>query len=171
MITARLLWPLLLLPAAALADGRHPHARVLSAQPIYQVVTYTVPVEQCRHERVAYQQPARHSVTAPILGAIIGGALGNAVGHGKRNKQVGVAVGALLGGSVGADVGRRQQSRSGAVRYATEQVCSVVHEQRREDRLTGYRVTYRYAGQTYVTDMDRDPGPSLPVVVRVTPVG
>jgi len=171
MISARSLLPLLLVPATALADGRHLHARVLSAQPIYQAVSYTVPVEQCRYERVAYREPAYHSVTAPIVGAIIGGALGNAVGHSKRNKQVGVAVGAVLGGSVGADIGRRELTRSGAVRYETEQVCSVAHEQRREDRLMGYRVTYRYAGQTYVTDMDRDPGPTLPVVVRVTPVG
>ena len=39
-----------------------------------------------------------------------------------------------------------------------------------EQRLLGYRVTYLYAGETYVTQMDQDPGSSLPVRVQVTPV-
>ena len=118
-----------------------------------------------------YDEPRRASATGPILGAIIGGAIGNAVGHKKRNKQVGTVVGAVLGGSIGADIARRQRGYGDDVRYVSREVCSVVHEQRYEERLAGYRVTYRYGGETYTTELDRDPGDLLKVQVRVTPVG
>lgn len=159
-----------LVPSMALADHGYQYARVVSSDPIYETVTYSVPVEQCRDETVPYQDHRARSATGPILGAIIGGAIGNAVGHKKRNKQVGTAVGAILGGSIGADIARRNRGYED-VRYTTREVCSVIHEDRVEERLAGYRVTYRYAGETYTTEMDHDPGPRLPVRVRVTPVG
>ena len=53
--------------------------------------------------------------------------------------------------------------------YSDEEVCEVVKEIHAEEWLLGYRVTYQYAGETYITRMDRDPGPSLRVRVRVTP--
>lgn len=175
MIGARMLTLVVaatLVPTTALADGRYQYARVLSSDPIYETVSYTVPVEECRQEPVAYPQDrGRASATGPIVGAIIGGALGNAVGHKKRNKQVGTAVGAILGGSIGADIARRHRQQNAYTRYGTEQVCSVYHEERFEEELTGYRVTYRYGGETYSTTLDHDPGDSLRVRVHVTPVG
>jgi uncharacterized protein YcfJ len=162
---------LLLVPPLAFAGAQHHEATVLSSRPIYETVSFSAPVEQCRYQQVAYHEPAYRSATPALLGAVVGGALGNAVGHSKRNKQVGVAVGAVLGASVGSDIGRRHQAASSPSRYGTERICSTVHEQRHEDRLVGYRVTYRYAAQTYVTDMDYDPGPTLPVVVHVRPRG
>lgn len=174
MIGARLVTTLAvvaLVPSVAVADGRYQYAQVLASDPIYETVSYTVPVEECRQERVAYHENrGRASATGPILGAIIGGALGNAVGHKKRNKQVGTAVGAVLGGSIGADIARRNRSYGGT-RYAMEEVCSTGYEERFEEQLTGYRVTYRYGGETYHTTMNRDPGSSLRVRVSVTPVG
>lgn len=160
-----------LVPSVALADHGYQYAKVVSSDPIYETVSYDVPVEQCRDETVAYHDRRGRSATGPILGAIIGGALGNAVGHKKRNKQVGTVVGAVLGGSIGADISRRNRYYRDDVRYTTRQVCSVVHEERVEERLAGYRVTYRYGGEIYTTEMDHDPGPTLPVRVRVTPVG
>jgi uncharacterized protein YcfJ len=160
-----------LVPGMALARGAYDYAQVVSSEPMYQTVSYSVPVEQCRQQTVAYEEPQRRSATPTILGAVIGGALGNAVGSGTRNKQVGVAVGAVLGGSIGNDIGRRQQGYGQPVRYGTEEVCATQYEERAEQRLTGYRVTYRYAGETYTTTMDRDPGSSLRVRVDVTPVG
>jgi uncharacterized protein YcfJ len=160
-----------LVPSVALANHGYQYAKVLSSDPIYETVSYSVPVEQCRDETVAYHDNGRRSATAPILGAVIGGAIGNAVGHKKRNKQVGTVVGAILGGSVGADISRRNRGYGQDVRYSTREVCTVVHESHREERLAGYRVTYRYGGETYTTEMDRDPGSSLRVQVRVTPVG
>ena len=91
--------------------------------------------------------------------------------HNKRNKQVGTVIGALLGGSIGADIARENRYRHGPVSYHTEQVCTVVNEYAEEERLAGYRVRYRYAGETYTTRMNRDPGDRLRVRVRVTPAG
>ncbi len=160
-----------LVPGVALAGGRYQYAEVLASEPLYETVSYSVPTERCRPETVAYDEPRARSATAPILGAIIGGAVGNAVGHKKRNKQVGTVVGAILGGSIGADVGRRRASYGEGVRYVTENVCSTVYEEHVEERVAGYRVTYRYGGETYTTELDHDPGDSLRVAVHVTPVG
>lgn len=159
---------LLFLPAGVLAATEYDWATVTSVSPVYQTVTRIEPYEQCRDERIAHAG-ARRSATGPILGAIVGGALGNAVGHKKRNKQVGVLVGALLGGSIGADVARSQRARNG-VSYRTERRCHVVEQARREERFAGYDVTYEYGGATYKTRMQRDPGDSVRVRVRVTPV-
>ena len=160
---------LLLVPGSVWARTEYDWAKVTSVYPVYETVTLVEPYEECRQERVPYA--SRHaSATPPILGAIIGGALGNAVGHKKRNKQVGTVVGALLGGSIGADIARRN-SRSTAVSYQTATRCHIVEQTRREERLTGYDVTYEYNGATYRTRMQRDPGDSVRVRVRVTPVG
>jgi len=160
----------LLTPALALAGTSYDHADVVAVEPLYETVIYEVPREECHVQRVSYRRDSgRGSATGPILGAIIGGALGNAVGHHKHNKQVGTVVGAILGASIGADISRRNRHYDGQVSYADEEVCRVVNEIREEERLLGYRVTYRYAGETYITRMGYDPGPRLRVRVRVTP--
>lgn len=171
MSIARIMAPLLLAPAVAFAGTSYDHAKVVGVDPIYETVRIAVPREECFDERVAYGGRRHQSSTAPIFGAIIGGAIGNAVGHHKRNKQVGTVVGALLGGSIGADIAYQNRHRHEPVRYRTEQVCQMVDEMHEEQRLAGYRVRYRYAGETYSTRMDRDPGDRLRVRVRVTPAG
>lgn len=152
-------------------------AKVVAAEPVYRTVSYSEPIEQCRLiDEPAPATPRYRSYTGPILGAIIGGAIGNAVGHSKTNKKVGTAVGAVLGGTIGRDVQRRAEQRRAdsygahSVRYETREVCETVYETREELELTGYDVTYRYAGQTHTTRMDHDPGRYLDVRVRVTPV-
>ncbi len=170
MSVLRVLAPLLLLPTIALAGTSYDYAKVVGVEPIYETVSYAIPREQCFDERVVHGGGHR-SATAPIFGALIGGAIGNAVGHNKRNKQVGTVIGALLGGSIGADIARENRYRHGPVSYHTEQVCTVVNEYAEEERLAGYRVRYRYAGETYTTRMNRDPGDRLRVRVRVTPAG
>jgi uncharacterized protein YcfJ len=178
MFLTRVLKPVLmtavLMPAVAFSATTYDRAKVVAVEPLYETVTYEVPREQCHVQRVPTRQHVAHrSATGPILGAIIGGALGNAVGHNKSNKRVGTVVGAVLGGSIGADISRRNRQYHNEshndVGYNDEQVCRVVNDIREEEQLLGYRVTYRYAGETYTTRMDRDPGPSLRVRVRVTP--
>jgi uncharacterized protein YcfJ len=169
----------LVFPGDAAADTRVDRARVVTVDPVYVSVDYSVPVEQCRLEDVpvdnGYRNTGYRSYTGPILGAIIGGAIGNAVGHNKTNKKVGTAVGAILGGTIGRDVQRRHAEQSGrarnrAVAYQTEEVCETVYETHERLELEGYDVTYRYAGQTHTTRLDRDPGKYLDVRVQVTPV-
>ena len=147
-------------------------ARVVNAEPIYRTVSYSVPREQCSLvEEPVRSGPRYHSYTAPILGAIIGGAIGNAVGHNKTNKKVGTAVGAVLGGTIGRDIQHRRarQQDAAAHRWETREVCEMVYETRQREEIQGYRVTYRYAGRTYQTRLDQDPGRYLRVRVRVTP--
>ncbi len=162
--------PLLLAPSLALGATTYDRAQVVSTTPVYETIQYTVPVEACRNEEVAYANNPRRSFTGPILGAIIGGALGNAVGHNNSNRKVGAVVGAVLGGSIGADISRRNRGYANdEVRYRTERVCNVSSEIREEERLAGYNVSYVYAGETYTTHMNRDPGDSIRVRVRVSP--
>ncbi len=171
MSVGKFIVPVLLVPTVAFAGTNYDRASVVAVEPVYEIVTHTVPREQCHEQQVEYRQPTRaRSITAPIIGAIIGGAIGNAVGHHKSNKQVGTVVGALLGGSIGADVARRNRYDDAPVGYRTEEVCNVVQDIREEERLAGYDVTYRYAGSTYTTRMRNHPGDSIRVRVRVTPV-
>ncbi|MEM7098084.1 MAG: glycine zipper 2TM domain-containing protein [Pseudomonadota bacterium] len=166
--------PVLLIPAVSFAATSYERAPVTGVEPIFETYRYSVPVEVCSEQEVAYREPRhrRASATGPIIGAIIGGALGNAVGHSKRNKQVGTVVGAVLGGSIGADVSRHNRhAHTDEVTYRTEEVCRTDREERAEERLAGYDVTYVYAGNTYTTRMKRDPGDYIRLRVRVTPAG
>jgi uncharacterized protein YcfJ len=171
MTVAQFVAPILLVPSLALAGTSYDRARVVDVEPLYKSVHYTVPTEQCHLEQVPVYEHSRvgRSYTGPILGAIIGAAIGNAVGHRKHNKRVGTAVGAILGGSIGRDIARRQHYEEGPVGYRSEEVCRVIDEPREELKLTGYRVTYQYAGETHTTKMARDPGKYLRVRVRVSP--
>jgi len=183
MSVARILIPMALIPAlmlaplAAGASTSYQQARVINVEPRYETVTYRVPTQQCRLETVPvrYESGPRRggrSYTAPIVGAIIGGVVGNAVVHGKTRKRTATAVGAVLGASIGADVSRQQRNRYAAApaSYISEEVCETVDEIREERTITGYQVEYRFAGETYVTLMDQDPGRFLRVRVDVTPV-
>jgi uncharacterized protein YcfJ len=51
-----------------------------------------------------------------------------------------------------------------------EQRCGVQEEVRFEERVRGYRVSYRYRGRDYVTEMPYDPGPRLRVAVEARPL-
>ena len=153
-----------MLPAAAIAGVQYHEVPVLDIEPIMATVEVVEPQERCWYEDVR-QRPrdTRPSATAPLMGAIIGGAVGNAVGHNKRNKQIGAVAGAVLGGSIGHDISRRE------VRVVTKEVCKTHDRRRTEQRVTGYLVTYRYAGETYRARTDRRPGETIRVRVRVTP--
>ena len=162
-----------MLPVTAIAGVQYHEVPVLDVEPIMATVEVVEPRARCWVEDV--RQPVRSaspSATAPLVGALIGGAVGNAVGHNKRNKQIGAVVGAVLGGSIGHDISRREQARAGSVRkvrVVTQEVCKTQDLRRTEQRVSGYLVTYRYGGETYRTRMDRRPGDTIRVRVRVTP--
>ena len=159
-----------LLPCvAAQAVAGYDQAQVVRTTPLYETVRYAVPRRVCHDERVE-RSTGGYSVTGPVLGALIGAGIGSAVGHHKDHKHVGTAVGAVLGAAIGHDVSRRNSERG--TRYDDEltQVCREEQDYRQEQRITGYNVTYRYAGETYTTQMSRDPGRTLRVRVDVAPV-
>lgn len=158
-----------LVSANAMADVRYADAPVTGVEPIVETVAHVEPKEHCWFEDVPERAVTR-SATTPLVGALIGGAIGNAMGSKKRNKQVGAVVGALLGGSIAADINRREgEHRVVSNRRVRRQVCEVVDETTYRREVTGYLVTYEYAGQTYQARMLKRPGDHVRVRVTVGP--
>jgi len=169
------MWKRIVLTVAALASGaaaadvHYAKAPVTHVEPIVETVAYTEPEEHCWFEEVPVRRDS-HSATAPLFGALVGGAIGNAMGHKKRNKQVGAVVGALLGGSIAADISRQNaRGRVASDRRVRQEVCEVVHETKYRREVTGYLVTYEYAGQSYQARMDRRPGEHVRIRIAVRP--
>ena len=48
--------------------------------------------------------------------------------------------------------------------------CRTTHESRVVEEVKGYRVTYRYAGETFEKVMPHDPGDRIYVNVRIVPL-
>lgn len=140
---------------------RYEKARVTHVEPIYSTVHVTTPHRECWDEPT-YRRGS-DSYTSTIAGGIIGGVIGNQFGSGNGKTAMTVA-GTLLGGSVGRDAGNRDRYHA---RY--EERCRVTESHHHERRIDGYRVTYRYHGQTYTTHMDHHPGKFIPVDVHVEP--
>ncbi|MCO7223503.1 glycine zipper 2TM domain-containing protein [Pleionea sp. CnH1-48] len=161
-----LLLSVMSLPALAYdRDEGYAWGTVLEVKPLVEIVRSTEPEEFCR-EVVHYEKP-KSSKTATILGTIIGGAIGNEIGHGKRNKQIGAVAGAVLGGAIGNDIAKSNQ-RPG--RSSVRTVCDTRYVEVERERVSGYRVVYRYNDRNYTTEMPYDPGDEIRVRVSVAPV-
>jgi uncharacterized protein YcfJ len=143
-------------------------ARVTHVEPIYRTVRVSSPERECWNEPRRYQQrySQSDSYTPAIAGGVVGGVIGNQFGGGSGKKILTVA-GALLGGSIANDYNNRGKQYSDD--YYEEEQCRVSNRYREEERLDGYRVTYKYNGKTYTTRMDHDPGQRIPVEVSVMP--
>ena len=189
---------LLLTAQAALADnGNHyghnkwrhgpppsdyAYARVLDVDPIVHRVRVSEPRQECwtetRYEETSYRErtgPApRGSAGSMILGGIIGAALGNQIGSGDGRRAATVA-GAVIGSAIGHDVGDRRNPRNERVvtesRPYDAERCEVRYEERFEERIDGYRVTYEYNGIRQTTQLPYDPGDRIRVRVDVRPEG
>lgn len=153
--------------AAHLSGGGHfAKAKVTDVQPIVRIVQISTPHEVCWDEPV--RQSRQHRSFVPtVLGGIIGGVVGNKFGGGRGNDVMTVA-GAVLGASIGNDAGAQRQQRAGP-RYVTARHCEIEESVHEEERIEGYRVTYRFQGHEYVTQMDEKPGRDIRVHVRVVP--
>lgn len=66
--------------------------------------------------------------------------------------------------SIGGDI-RRQLSL-----WQARRSCRTVIERQGRERVTAYRVTYRYRGYTSTTELPYHPGDSLPVNVSLSPL-
>lgn len=150
------------------AQTQYVYADVLESRPIYQSVSVSTPRQQCWNEQVAVREERRTSNTPVVVSSIVGGAIGNALGNNKSSQRVGTVVGAVLGHSVGRDI-VAANSRHQPTRYQTVQHCETVNEYRHEERLTGYQVRYRYNGEDYTIQTDRDPGSQIRLRVQVSP--
>jgi len=165
--------------ASAFADynnGRghdmYDYARVISSQPIVNYVTVRTPVREC-WEETQYYSVERYPGSrfgGTLLGAVIGGVVGHQIGSGRGNDAA-TAAGTLIGAAIGNDAARK----NAAARYGEEQYarpverCKTTYRSHQEERIDGYRVTYRYNGQKYMTEMPYDPGQKIRVRVDVRP--
>src|SRR6185295_13662318 len=117
----------------------------------------------------------RRSVGSTLLGGIIGAAIGNQIGHGD-GRRAATAAGAVIGATIGHNTGERRAERDAGPVYTESrpyeaQRCEVHQEDRYEDRVEGYRVTYVYAGRRQTTQLPYDPGDRIRVRVDVQPEG
>ena len=180
-----LLAMLVLTSTSALADhdddytrgNYQDYARVRSATPEYDRVN--TPRQECtneyiqgtghRHERSSSDR----SYTGTVIGGITGALIGSQFGKG-NGKQASTAAGAIAG----AVIGDKVQTNGNYARndYEDDDYNDRGREVRRcrtvdswENRLTGYRVVYEYAGRSYTTVMPNEPGRQIPVRVSVVP--
>lgn len=112
---------------------------------------------------------------ATVVGGIVGAVLGSKVGGGSARyatSAIGSMVGGMAGKSIYEQSKRNQQPRTGMVR-----VCDPVQDNGNyypansggERAVSGYDVTYEYAGKTYRTRTDHHPGDRIRVRVDVRP--
>ena len=127
--------------------------QVLRTEPLVERVA--VQNQVC--DQAAPAAPKERGVAGAILGGVAGAVVGSRFGkgHGKDAMTVAGAVG-------GAIAGDRIQNSDAAAQPVCRQVTTY------QDRVNGYRVTFRYAGRDYTQVLPRDPGPTVPLSVTVT---
>lgn len=172
----------LLLCLAADADAGHgdhrrhgpvyDYAQVLSARPVVRYVTVREPVREC-HEEIERYTTYRHPpgiAGRTIAGAILGGVLGHQFGSGHGNDAA-TAAGVIIGATIGHDSAHRHAAaHHGRVEHARPVTrCATYYRDRREKRIDGYDVVYRYHGQKYATRMPHQPGRKIRVRVDIRP--
>ena len=148
-------------------SGRFDTARVLDVQPVTRLVSVSEPRRECWDEASADRRPREHGGVAGsmVLGGLLGGAIGSAFGSG-RGKDAATVAGVLIGSSRAHDKALEAQERASA-----RQNCTVAYDWHDEERADGFRVTYEFGGETYVTHTSRDPGKTIRVWISVRPVG
>jgi len=156
------------------SDVYFANAKVTDVQPIVRIVQVSTPREVCWDEPIRQanlsRNSSRSSFVPTVLGGIIGGVVGNHFGGG-RGKDAMTVAGVLLGASVGRDAGYRGRQVAGRAgpQYVSARRCEIEESVHEEERIEGYRVTYRFQGRDYVTRMHDEPGRDIRVRVRVRP--
>lgn len=158
--------------AAAFAQpqGFTDRARVQNVEPQYQVVQ--IPREECTSQWVTEPR----TVAAPVgsngyggavIGGVAGAIVGNQVGKG-HGREAATAAGAVIGALAGDRISN-QNTVPAQTTYDQREVRSCRTVNASENRLTGYRVTYEYRGNQFVTVLPEQPGNTIPVRVSVVP--
>jgi uncharacterized protein YcfJ len=142
-------------------------AKVIDVKPLMEVVQVPVESRECWTDEVEYPGRRSDPNAGMVAGGIIGGVLGHTLGKGHRDRGVATVAGTVLGGAIGRDMASRQVSEP----YVTqERSCRTTHKYYEEERLAGYRVTYRYRGRTFSREMAEDPGKFVRVRVALDPL-
>jgi uncharacterized protein YcfJ len=163
----------ILLSSAAFADrdfdevaSHVDYATVLNSTPITRTIRVSEPHQRCWNEEVTRVERGRSDPGATIVGGLIGAAIGNHLGRHAGSRGAGTVAGAVIGGSIGHEASRGRDREYADV----ERRCETSHNSYNEDRVVGYRVVYRYNGETYETRMASEPGKKIRVRVTVEPM-
>ena len=153
--------------------GKHRYtdtARVTFVEPVYRTVRINRPERECWDEdrTVEHRHGGGDKTAGGIIGGILGGVAGHQVGKG-HGKTAATIVGTMLGSKIGRDMAEDGEERI-ETHVDTRTVCRTVNRYVEEERLRGYRVSYRYHGREYETFMKRRPGKRIDVRVKVVPV-
>jgi len=166
-------------PVSVYDNSLYDYAKVLSVQPVTEVVQVPQERQVCREEAVQHRVAERRSPAPVVFGAILGGVIGNQLsrGNGRRhghghghghNRAAATAAGAAIGGVIASEV----QYSKYPPRYYTvlEQRCYQQTDWLNEERIVAWDVEWRYQGKTYHSRMTEPPGDRIPVRVSVDPV-
>lgn len=153
-------------PPGPAVPGYVDTAEVIQVEPLYQVVQVPRPVNECWIEAVAQGTPRQGGYTGPVVGGIFGGVLGNQLSRGRGRTPMTVA-GTLIGVAIGQGVSAASQRPH---TIANVRRCRTVNRYEGRQQLVGYRVDYRYEGQTFTTRTRGNPGRFIRVRVDVDPV-
>jgi uncharacterized protein YcfJ len=154
------------IPSGPAVPGYVDTAEVIQAEPLYQTVQVARPVNECWTDRVARGNPGQGVYAAPVVGGIRGGVLGNQMIRGRGRTPMTVA-GTRIGAATGQGVSTASR-RPPAM--ASVRRCRTVNRYEPRKQLVGYRVDYRYEGQTFTTRTRGNPGRFIRVRVDVDPV-
>ena len=130
------------IPSDPAVPGYVDTAEVIQVEPLYQAVQVARPVNECWTERVAQRNPGQGGYAGPVVGGILGGVLGNQLIRGRGRPPA----------------------------MASVRRCRTVKRYEPRQQLIGYRVDYRYEGQTFTTRTRGNPGRFIRVRVDVDPV-
>ncbi|HKC17706.1 MAG TPA: glycine zipper 2TM domain-containing protein [Steroidobacteraceae bacterium] len=169
-------------PAGTSAAYDYDYARVMHVEPRMRQVRVSVPRRECYEEAgydpgydPGYRQGAeRPAAGGMILGGLIGAVIGHQIGHG-RERAVGTVAGAVIGSAIGHEAAMQRRD-DGSYGYSSPRAdrgerCETRYSEQIEQRIDGYRVSYRYNERDYQTVLPYDPGERLRVRVTVRPEG
>jgi uncharacterized protein YcfJ len=153
------------------------YGRVVAVDPLVNRVRVSVPTQDCfdetRYEEGGYRRTTNGKVGATLVGGLLGAVVGSQFGHGD-GRRVATVAGAALGAAVGNQTATSNRGERGYYeepRAYPVQRCQTRYEDRYEERIEGYRVSYVYDGRRYTTQMPYDPGERIRIRVDVRPAG
>lgn len=151
----------LIIALATCAIAASVFAQQIITRDVAQVTNVQPMVDQIRQPGRCFQVPNQSqpqgNTGMSILGGIVGGAVGSQVGQGD---------GKLAATALGAGIGAVWGSGQTATGNQYQQQCE---PDGIAERIRGYRVTYTFQGYTSSTVLNYQPGPTIPVIISVSP--
>lgn len=144
------------------------YARRADVEPLVRTVRVMAPRRQCWDEVVTIRRARGGSHTPQIVGSIVGAVVGNRFGGGS-GRDIATISGAVLGGAIGHDY-KIRRGRARDLERVVEERCEIYRDSRSEERVEGYRFTYRNRGREQSTRMDQAFGHDIPASASARPL-